>query len=232
MKLDQYEKAMRAIAAIFGSMHTKHWVCFGNLLHLVRDSKIDDDHDIDIGIFYEEMDGPRTILAFEKYGYKLAKKIINDVDGRYFYLSFEYEGQRDLPPVDVFAWFKHGDNRYHTYDVHHEGREIPSQYVFKGVPDKYLPTLGSPSKLDPKMCHLFFGKWNAPMFQQEIPVPFFMGTLLDIWYPNWLKPVKMQSISPYTVTMKSCKQWADENHVNSELVAAGIKYNEERLRLK
>ena len=232
MKLEQYERAVRAVGSICGACHIKYWLCFGNLLHLVRDGNVDNDHDIDIGIYYEEMDSVQLPRAFGKYEYELAKKIKNDVDGKYLYLSFEYKGNRGLPPIDIFAWFKHGDNRYHTYDVNHEGREIPSKYIFKGVPEKFLPTIGQANRADPRTANMFFGKWNAPLLKQEVPVPFYMGTLLDIWYPNWLKPVNMQSISPFTVEMKSCKQWDDEKYVNEQLAASAVKYAEERMRLK
>ena len=232
MKTDQFERAMRAIGAIFGSMHAKHWLCFGGLLHLVRDGNVDADHDIDIGVFYEEYDDVQAIRAFEKYEYKLNKSIKNDVDSKYLYLGFEYVGSRGLPPVDVFAWYKHGDIRYHTYDTAHENREIPSRYIFKGVPTKFLPTVGVTAKQDPKMANLFFGPWNKPLFNMEMPVPLYMGSLLDIWYPNWLKPVAMQSISPYTIGMASCEKWNDERYVESHLKEGGVAYAAERMRLK
>jgi len=168
-----------------------------------------------------------------RFQYKLDKRIVNDADSdKPFYLSFKYEGQRDMPPIDIFAWYEHDDVRYHTYDVDHEGNDRPGRYVFKGVPAKYLPGVNEAPRFDAKLLWMFFGKWNQPLFQQEIPTPYFMGTLLDIWYPNWLKPVKMQSISPFTVTMKSCKQWDDAGHVAEQLKIGAVRYAQERCQLK
>lgn len=226
-----YQKACRAlkiVEAVMGTNYIKYFLCFGNIVHLIRDKSIEPDKDIDIGVFYECADPNIIIRGFKHWEYNVDGRIDNDLDHKPLYLSFVHTGNQGLPPVDVFFWYLHEKIRYHTYDTKQEKKAIPSEYVFKGVKADLLPDpkLG---RQDPLLIRSFFGPWNKPYFQFEVPIPLMYGSLMDTWYPNWLKPQKMESMSPYVVRMKSCKGWAGS--VKGQLEASRVEYEEKRKAL-
>ena len=189
MKKDSYERTIRIVDKVLAYCRAKWFLCFGNILHLIRDRSIENDHDIDIGVFYEDMNKDLFVRGFLKWEYKLKKIIVNDVSKNPFYLSFEYVGRNfKLPPLDIFAWYLHGKKRYHTYDVDHEGKKVPSIYTFKGVKDDWLPRHKLPLMRDDRIVRAFFGSKKEPIFRFPINVPLKYGTLLDCWYPDWLIP--------------------------------------------
>lgn len=208
MLLKELDHVFGIVNWIMGKLGIKWFACFGTLLGMIRDDgPIKDDHDIDIGIFYEDTDEVRLVNGFSKWNYKLAKKTINDYElpNKPFHMSFV--SNQKMPELCVFAWYKHKDYRYHTYDVNQENKPVPSEYVFKGVPGKLLSDI---IQFNPTV------KGNI-MFQRPPYVPLKYGTILDIWYPNWKVPKGGQSETPYIVKMKSCKQWDKINVVHNDI---------------
>jgi hypothetical protein len=221
MKIADCERAIRISESIFGGLKIKSFVCFGLILNLIRDRSVDDATDVDIGVFYEQLNAPVTIKAFQRYEYKLKKHIKNDVDGRTFYLSFEH---RTLPPLDVFAWVLSGGIRYHTYDVRMENRERPSVYIFKGIEANILPNPAFSNKLDKNMVYTNFGPRTKPIFRQNLWFPLCYGALMDRWYPDWLKKRGGQSMSKHIIEMPTCAKWRDIPYLKAQLVKSGAEY--------
>lgn len=188
----------------FGNEHLKWFLCFGGLLALVRDNgllkgkdgKVREGEDIDIGCLFEEINFqnnvPQLINGFERMNYKLKKKVVTDTDGKLIYCSF-ISPVLNLPDVCVFAWILSKDgNRYHTYDIKFEGREVLSEYTMKGVP---------------AWCFDKVIRWYSKEANREINIPVKYGTLLDYWYPMWIKPAEGQSETPYKKTIKSFREF-------------------------
>jgi len=231
MNTADYAKAVRIAAKVLGANHIKWFVCFGNLLHLIRDKSLENDKDVDIGVFYEHMAlaNPNAIVnGFEKFGYTRLLYIEHDIDEKPLYMCFRHP---ELPPIDIFCWFKHGKYRYHTFDTLQEKvKKRPSLYKFLGVPAKYLPDPDGRLPKDPTIVKQMFFQ-STPQYVAEIYLPLNTGTLLDIWYPNWLKPRSMTSMSPEVVTMKSCRQWKDEMNIECQIDISRAVYQKELLQM-
>lgn len=213
MDVKGYERALRIVSRSLGGLRVKWWLCFGNVLHLIRDKSIDDDHDIDIGIHHGATDLDSISATFAKFQYSVRKKIISDVDKSLLYVSFE--SRKGLPPIDVFAWYEHNGVSYHTYDVNFENKKIPSVYCFKGTPTKLLPDKFTPVCSDKNLLRFQYQRHpkEMPLFREYIQIPLKYGSLMDLWYPDWMQKRKGQSVSPYVVRVKSMKQWEDKKHI-------------------
>jgi hypothetical protein len=216
MKIKDLERSIGQYAGwVFTASHIHHFCCFGTLLGLIRDNgPIEGDSDVDLGIFYEDMDEKKIVKSMAKFGYGLDHKIANDHSSKPFYLSFK---GRNLPDLCLFAWYKIGNIRYHTYDVHFEKKDVPSEYVFKGVPSHLLEDVFQFWPL---------GENKVQLTQHAFNIPVRYGTLFDYWYPDWKKPRKGVSTSPYIVKMKSCKKWGDKDYIESALAKSTNEYNE------
>lgn len=228
MKKEHFEGGMRVIERCLNGPGGKYWLCFGSLLNLVRDKSTKPMDDIDVGVFHKDFKKLNLENSFNKWEYRLKKKIVDDLTGHTLYYSFKHD---ELPPVDVFLWYEHNNIFYHTYDVHQEKRRKPSEYVFKGVPAEHFPKPQTHPVKDNKIMRTFFGAPRDAMFNFEIQVPTDMGYLFDLWYPNWLVKREMQSMSPYVVKMKSCKMWHDLNYVNEQLNKSKEEYKTARDRM-
>ena len=69
---------------IFEDNSINYWVCHGTLLGLIRDKKlIEWDHDIDFGLWYDEINKEKLINLFQKKGFNL----VSDGDG-YDFITF------------------------------------------------------------------------------------------------------------------------------------------------
>jgi hypothetical protein len=223
-----YQKACRALRiadTVFGRASVKYFLCFGNLLHLIRDRSIEPDKDIDIGCFFEVSNSDVIKRGFESWNYKVKTRIDHNTQHKALYLSFVHQGQEKLPPVDVFFWIQAGKYRYHTYDFYQENQLYPSKYVFKGVEANLLPHPINHWRNDPNMVRTFFGPWNKPYFQFEVPIPSMYGSLLDLWYPNWLKPIARESVSPYVVKVKWCNDLLDEKRNKEQHAQSQQEYD-------
>ena len=218
MNIKDLERSIGQYAGwIFTSMHMHHFCCFGTLLGLIRDDGVvPGDTDIDLGIFYEDMDDGRIVKSMAKFGYFEDHRITNDFykPSRPFYISFK---ARNMPDICLFAWYRVGNMRYHTYDVHFEKRDVPSEYVFKGVPAHLL---------EDTFQFWPLGKDKTQLTQHSFSLPIQYGTLLDLWYPDWKTKRKGVSTSPYIIKMKSCKQWGDKKFIEDSLKKSQNEYNE------
>ena len=200
---------------ILGAERIPWFCCFGTLLGFIRDNgAVKGDNDIDLGMFYEHMDEERIVKGMKKYNYTLHHKIVNNYEkpNKPYYLSFTSEQH---PPLCLFAWVKHGEFRYHTYDTKHEKPQggVPSEYVFKGVPANLF---------DDILSHWPADKDKKQLTRHEFKIPRKYGTLLDLWYPDWKTPRKGESHTPYVVRMKNCKDWK-----NAELIEKCHKQSQE-----
>lgn len=224
MNVNGYDRALRVIARSLSGLRIKWWLCFGNVLHLVRDKGICDDHDIDIGIHHGATDLDSISATFAKFQYSVRKKIISDVDKSLLYVSFE--SASGLPPIDVFAWYEHDGILYHTYDVAFENKKIPSEYCFKGTPKKLLPDRLSPVSADKNLLRFQYQRnpKEMPLFREYVQMPLQYGSLMDLWYPDWMQRRKGQSSSPYVVRIKSMKQWKDTKHIKKCLDKSKKEY--------
>jgi hypothetical protein len=225
-------KAIRIVNDVFMKMGAKWFLCFGNVLHLIRDKTVEFDKDIDVGCFYEKCDGEQIKKAFKYWQYELHLEIKNDITKKPLYMSFKNTRNPPLPPVDVFLWYMHDGIRYHTFDTKQERATTPSEYKFLGIEAKYLPDPDIPAKSDKKLVKSYFGKWNEPYFLFEVPIPLYYGSCLDTWYPNWLIPRKMTSMSPFEVRMSSCKKWKNPDYIKQQLAENKVKYMEKREQMR
>jgi hypothetical protein len=196
--------------------------CFGSVLEYVADKTFSIDYDLDIGVLYGQCDEDKLINAFEGYGFKTQKKIINDVNKKVLNIHFipgtdTFPG---APTIDVYFWVLIGDKYYHTYDVNKEGKKIPSEYVFKGAKKWWLTpsesvinkelSIGKPGR---RQLLTKEGTWNFPVFESDsglaVRVPFAVGHLLDEWYtPTWRfrELYRGESRSRWVKKVKSCKE--------------------------
>lgn len=196
--------------------------CFGGMLEYIADKTFSLDYDIDLGVIYGECDEGKLCRAFEGNGYAAKKRCINDVTGNAFNIHFvpKEDALKDTPTIDVYFWYPIKDKLYHTYDTKKEGKQIPSEYVFKGVkrhwllPDKETiareKTVGKPGR---EQLLTNMGTWNFPVFGDSsgltMRLPYSIGHLLDCWYgPSWRfrEYYRGQSRSEWVKKVKSCKE--------------------------
>lgn len=213
--MNDWERSIGRIVGTFGqlrghnTMKPMRWfLCFGNLLRLLRDGKIKNDGDIDMGVFYEDCQPHLIENSFTAAGLTIKRKIINDADGKPLYYSL-VDPMTDVHCC-VFAWIKHKNIRYHTYDVLHEKKERPSKYIFKGVPAEYLE-----GELIDKPLEKFY---------RSVKIPLRYGALFDIWYPDWAEKRKGTSQTKWEIHMKSCKSLENESYESIETKWNGEKW--------
>ena len=201
-----------------------YFLCFGTLLGLIRDRNvIPNDTDIDLGIPEEHFQERAVMACFERFNYKVYKRIRrDDVDmfdplSRHedlVYISFVHD---TLPCVDVFVWVLHKGIRYHTYDFLGENKERPSVYHWKGIKDEWLS----------RVERSFFGTNKEPLFERVVPFPLMYGHLLDHWYPDWKTPRPGESTTPWKLELKSCKQFKDKALISKQLEESRAKWEAE-----
>jgi hypothetical protein len=231
MKLDDITKR-RVVMRIQNSMDiltcedtskkVRWFYTFGTFLEFMATRTFSLNYDIDLGVFYEDASEKQLVNLFQTYGYKLTGATRNDTDGKPFNLHFEpiEESIRDTPTLDVFFFYAYGQRRIYTYDIDHEGKEIPTQYLFKVVPRRWLEpteadlafTFKGCSPQQRRILNEKTGIWRYDLFdpdgQYTFPVPFRYGTLLDLWYPGWYarQNYKGQSKTLEVIKVKSCKE--------------------------
>lgn len=192
MKFDiqSVDRALTIVGAACRAVKCVHFACFGTLLGFIRDSGvIKEDGDVDIGVFYEDLNEKPLVNCFMKWGYTLEKCIRNDyeVPHKPLFMAFTHP---QLPTIDIFAWVLHKGYRYHTYDVNFEGKELPSTYTFKGIPSSYLEK---------------FQDFKLPEMQRTCKIPKLYGHCLDAFYPDWLTKRDGVSVCEKTMVVKTCK---------------------------
>lgn len=176
----------------YGENQFKWFYSFGTLLYYIRDKnmgkKFNGDFDISI-IGGEEIDASDFIPNMDQFGFKLKRKILNDVTGKPLNLVFEHNDIKGIG-IDVYFWVKGGNYYWHSFA---EGFAKHEKYVFKATP-----------------ALAFKGKLYKYVWEEialPINIPNLYGTLLDIWYPGWFIPDRDfgYSRAEKTVETKSCK---------------------------
>jgi hypothetical protein len=216
-KESQKKLLVDKIRFIMDFLECPWFYCFGKMQAIIlsHGQEFDMNYDIDIGVIQDRTDMQKLIDMWTSTGYKLKACLINDITSDPLNMHFvptepDMEG---TPTIDVFAWIRKGKKLYHTYDVKKEGERIPSEYIFKGVPAKFL----EPDKEDIDIIRKKDetlredGTWEYSLFGQYsgyvARLPYSYGSLLDVWYPGWLFPSRknMESEAKDRIHCKSCK---------------------------
>lgn len=170
----------------------KWFIAFGALLYFIRDKNLGKkfNTDMDVAIL-GQIPVDDVMKAFSQYKFKLVNKVVDDRTGLPFQMTFEYTNEGKKFALDLFFWVKAHGYWWHTYDYHMEEKKIPREYVFKGTDKRAFE--GDIIKM----------KWAE--IAPPVNFPKLYGTLLDIWYPDWLIPRKGQSQWDKMVRVKNCK---------------------------
>ena len=183
------------------SMTEAPWFyCFGKMQQFImsQGKNFDLNYDIDIGVIQEKTDMTRLQNMWESNEFKLKSSVINDVTGdplNMHFVPIEHD-LKGCPAIDILSWVRKGNKLYHTYDVHRERQQIPKEYVFKGVPAKFIqPDIAVVDEIRKKDTSLRAdGTWEYSAFGEHsantFRLPFAYGSLMDIWYPGWLFPAQ------------------------------------------
>ena len=204
------------IRFIMDLMETPWFYCFGKLQAFItsRGQDFDMNYDIDIGVIQDKCDVERVQQVIGSEGYALKSVLINDVTGSPLNMHFipTEVDMKDTPSIDVYVWVRKGKRLYHTYDTKKEGHKIPKEYVFKGVPSRFLDPdkqiIEDTRRKDPSMRA--DGTWEYGLFGEysgySFRLPYAYGSLLDVWYPGWLFPNQknMESNTVDIIKTKSC----------------------------
>ena len=204
------------IGFVMDLMESPWFYCFGKVQAFVisRGTAFDLNYDIDIGVIQDKVDMDRFQHVWHSEGYDMKSALINDVTGQPLNMHFvpSEHDMKDTPAIDVFVWVRKGKKLYHTYYVKRERQRIPKEYIFKGVPARFLdPDKDLVEMMRKKDQTLRAdGTWDYSIFGEysgyTMRLPFAYGSLLDIWYPGWLFPAQknFESETPDIITTKSC----------------------------
>ena len=197
----------------------KWFYCFGTLLEFIRSAgkKLCMEQDIDIGVMYGESPPQGIIRSFEGMNYKINGMILSDVTKEPLNIHFAAPKEmKGTPNIDIFFWVLKHNRLYHTYDYYKEGKEYPKKYHFKGVdhwlinPSKDIIKATQEKSRDRIMTDK--GVWMYDIFGDHsgyrFMCPYAYGTLLDIWYSQWLIPDRNygQSSATYVKEVRSCSE--------------------------
>ena len=199
---DTFAKTLNYLQVVLGKTYSvgrpKWFISFGALLYFVRDRNMGKPFktDLDVSIL-GQIPKKEIKAACEMYGFELKSKIVDDRTGLPFQMVFEYRDRAsgEKYSVDLFFWVHHNKYWWHTYDYHMEFtnkrfKGIPKEYVFKGTRESAMQ--GE------------IAKYNWLEIVPDVNFPKSYGTLLDIWYPNWIKKQDMQSQADKIVKLKTC----------------------------
>jgi len=219
---DRIASAMDSMTSRTG-MPLRWFHCFGTMLEYIADRtfSIDGGYDIDLGVFFHELDESNLQRAFEGMGYKVRTTIKNDKDGRPLNIHCAPADARikNTPTVDIYAFYPRKGMYLYTYDYDREGKKIPSKYTFKKSSKELLEPHPETIKRIRERSHpeasLLLGTdgiWRYDVFEDhgsyKMRIPFAYGTLLDQWYPGWRfrQYFRGQSQSPDgKVVVRSCE---------------------------
>ena len=220
MNNDAFATMLLSISTVFDQEYradgNKHlwFVSFGTLLYFLRDKPLGRpfNTDFDISCRFGEISADELVVRFSGYGYCLKKKTVSDVDGRPFQMVFAPDGSVDLPEIDIDVFFWVGANGFmwHCYDFYNENKNIPTKYVFKGIPYEHFPK------------GVVSYSWDETANNLNFPEGY--GGLLDDWYPpkrdandnavantGWIIQDRRfgQSKAEKIVTLNTCKNMFD-----------------------
>lgn len=197
--------------------------CFGTLKEYACQRTFSFDYDIDIGLLYEEAHPDEVRRMVEGSGYRMTKVLLHDQHKKPLNMHFKpvHPKLEGTPTIDVYFWYPAGAYLFHTYDVLKEGRDVPSRYVFKGVPREWIVAPAADVKrrrtqtstnIEADRLLDTTGCWHFPIFDMMgdayFKAPYAVGALLDEWYPAWVirDAYKGQSQSRWTYNVRSCKE--------------------------
>lgn len=206
-----WQAVMREVCHGFNTMPTLRtrennvsrawWFCFGTMLTFVRNrgqfKKLDD---VDVGVSFDTFEWLYMENFCRSRGYAVDRKIVDDVSGKPMYMSFKPMGAAtELTGewfLDVFAWRLYKDFYWHTYDTEMEYPKngVPKRYKFKGVPRELFEAGFAEQENVAGSC---MSGW----------IPLRYGSLLDLWYPDWLHERQECSHDKYVLECKSCKSF-------------------------
>jgi len=189
----------------------KAFLCFGTLLHFIRDKRFDMTEDIDIGIIGKAESVLNSVQGVLEPSCMIRDDYTNEP------LNVHFNGLGCT--VDMYFWKKRNGYYYHTYDNQHinpVNGKLP-EYEFKGVkadcfdvPDDVIKAYQEDMRYGRGLND--FGCWLHPVHGIEaegitLPVPWGYGAVLDQWYPNWSIPNPQYGVSeaPHRFTVKTCK---------------------------
>jgi len=195
--------------------------CFGTMLEYIADRTFSiDGYDIDLGVFFQELDESCLQRSFESMGYKVRTTVKDDRDGRPLNIHCEPSESRikGTPTIDVYAFYPRKNMYIYTYDYDRAGKKIPDGYVFKQSRKELLEphpkTVQRIRETSHPEASLLLGNdgiWRYDVFEDhgsyKMRIPFAYGTLLDQWYPGWRfrQYNRCQSQSPDgKIIVKSC----------------------------
>lgn len=197
-----WQRIFQYVCTAFNYMPCKWFFCFGTMLTLVRDKgKFKHPDDVDVGVFLDEFE-PRHLYNWcQANGFVIIRKIVDDITKKPLYISIE--PSEDVQRItgkfglDVFMWMKYNGYYWHTYDVKMERPKhgVPNKYYFKGIPEHSL------SEIVP------INSIAGTSFHGHVPLKY--GTLMDLWYPNWIEKRNECSHTKWVMSMKSCKSIHD-----------------------
>ena len=178
-----------------GEKYHKWFFSFGTLLYLIRDFGKEYATDIDVSII-DDYDAQKIDYSLLQNGFVETQRIVDSVTNEPLFIS--YVTPRDNH-VDLFFWKKVNNFYWHTYDygMSRPRNGIPKNYTFKGTPAFMFD--GDPIKF----------KWFDLI--SDVKIPALYGTLLDFWYPNWVKPdPEFGQSNSYIVTTENCSNLQGE----------------------
>lgn len=193
-----WPRIFQYVCTAFNYMPCKWFFCFGTMLTLVRDKgKFAKNDDIDVGVYFEDFEPVYIKNWCSANGFDVRRTIIDDITKKPLYYSIVPKPDIAIVTgkfhLDVFAWMKYKNYYWHTYDVKIENPKhgIPNKYIFKGVPEYALQKLTNIDGI------------AGTMFSGFVPLKY--GTLLDIWYPNWIERREEVSHTKWALNVHSCK---------------------------
>jgi hypothetical protein len=186
---------------------------FGTHLYYMRDrtTRPYPEADIDICLFYEEMDDAVLTKNFGSFQFELVDELRDDTQKKALHQIFRpvKDLARDVgdASLDIYYWYPHGRNYYHCY------QKTGGRYEMKGI-EKH--------KIDPLWQH-YWKEESYPVY-----LPYAIGGVLDSWYPGWFKRDRNFGVSKskYMVYLDSFKQWNKDDYIAKQLEKSGWEYNE------
>lgn len=214
---NKFVASMRNLSGTMSQANIKWFLCFGSLLSLVRDRKVDMTQDIDIGVVGTS---PLLVDTLSR-AFQPMHCVRHDVTGEVLNQSYRCVGTNIIPyTLDVFFWLKVGNMYYHTYDVNQSRPKdgILKGYTFKGVPASYFEApdeVVEKYRRDSRLGRALNknGTWVRliPGYEStgiSLAAPYLQGSCLDKWYPDWpmRRPEWGVSETPWVKKVKSCRE--------------------------
>jgi len=183
---------------VFAKTLNYRFIGFGALLYYIRDRNLGKPFKTDLDVcVLGQIPVDEIERAFADYGLQLKNKILDDRTHLPYQLVFEYRDKvtREAYSVDMFFWVLHNKHWWHTFDskmefTRKDFKGIPSEYLFKGIRQSAM--IGE------------IAKYNWEEIAPDMNFPKNYGTLLDIWYPDWIHPRQEQSHADKIVKLKTC----------------------------